>query len=123
MRAIALRLLRSTTLPDAGRVLDAGLLRTALLVAQLAYLAGVVALVSGPGDVIRVPLIRFAGDLPAAILLLSLLFGGGIPRPALARGMSLLCQSASTGGIRGLREFRRESRPATKVSVRAMRSA
>ncbi|MBA3342506.1 MAG: flippase [Gemmatimonadaceae bacterium] len=65
----------------------------ALLLAQSAYLAGVIVLVSSPKDVVRVPLIQFAGDMLAAFMLLGLLFGRTIPRPSLIGGMALLRQS------------------------------
>ena len=66
----------------------------ALLLAQVAYLAGVLLFVSAPDDLVRVPLVQFAGDMLAVLMLLVLLFGRGFPRPSLAGGIALLRQSA-----------------------------
>ncbi len=65
----------------------------ALLLAQVVYLGGVIAFVSAPGDVLRVPLIQLAGDMLAALLLIAFLFRGGIPRPSMSGGLALLKQS------------------------------
>jgi len=67
-----------------------------LLAAQFLYLAGSVLLVRNSGDLQRVPVIQFAGELVAAGILLSMLFAGKIPRPSIARGMELLNQSGYT---------------------------
>jgi O-antigen/teichoic acid export membrane protein len=64
-----------------------------LLLAQIAYLAGVVFLVHSSGDVARVPLIQLAGDGIAALVLAGLVFAAGIPRPSLSGGVALLKQS------------------------------
>lgn len=47
-----------------------------LILAQLVYLAGVVFLVRGPDDLLRVPLVQAAGELAAALLLLPIVWGG-----------------------------------------------
>jgi O-antigen/teichoic acid export membrane protein len=65
----------------------------ALFGAQLAYLAGVVFIVRIPHDVPKVPLIQFAGDTLAALVLLALLFRHGFVRPSLSGGMHLVRQS------------------------------
>ena len=65
----------------------------AFLLSQVIYLGGVLTFVGSGADVIRVPLIQFAGDLAAATLLLFLLFRSSRVRPRLARGMPLLRQS------------------------------
>jgi len=65
----------------------------ALLASQLAYLAGVVFLVDAPADVARVPLIQFAGDMLAALVLLGLLFRHRPHRPSLSGGLHLIKQS------------------------------
>lgn len=75
----------------------------ALLLSQLAYLAGVLMLVRVPGDVVRVPLIQFAGDLAAAAILLALMFSDGFKAPSLARGFGLLRKSGSATVSRLLR--------------------
>lgn len=75
----------------------------ALLLSQLAYLAGVLMLVRVPGDVVRVPLIQFAGDLAAAAILLALMFSDGFKAPSLARGFALLRKSGSVTVSRLLR--------------------
>lgn len=75
----------------------------ALLLSQLAYLAGVLVLIRAPGHVVRVPLIQFAGDLAAAAILLVLMFSGGFRAPSIARGFGLLRQSGSITVSRLLR--------------------
>ncbi len=64
-----------------------------LVAAQLLYLTGAFFFVGGPADVERVPVIVFGGELVAAAVLLTILFGRNIPRPSVARGMVLLRQS------------------------------
>ncbi len=77
----------------------------ALLLAQLVYLAGVIAFVSAPRDVYRVPLIQLAGDMLAALILIALLFRGGIPRPSMSGGLALLKQSGFITASRLLRSL------------------
>lgn len=64
-----------------------------LLMSQIAYLGGVVFLIHAPADVARVPVVQFAGDTLAALVLIALLFARGIPRPSLSGGIALLKQS------------------------------
>jgi O-antigen/teichoic acid export membrane protein len=66
---------------------------SAFLLSQVVYLGGVLALVGSRADVVRVPLIQFAGDLIAATLLLVLLFRSSRVRPRIVGGVSLLRQS------------------------------
>jgi O-antigen/teichoic acid export membrane protein len=66
---------------------------SAFLLSQVVYLAGVLTLVGSGADVVRVPLIQFAGDLMAATLLLLLLFRSSPARPRIAGGLPLVRQS------------------------------
>lgn len=77
----------------------------ALLLAQLAFLGGVSVFVSAPADVARVPVIQFAGDMLAALMLLALLFGRSMPRPRIAGGIALLRQSGYITASRLLRSL------------------
>ena len=63
-----------------------------MLASQLIYLAGVLMFVRTPGNVIRVPVIQFTGELCAALVLLWLLFGR-FKRPSIRGGMALARQS------------------------------
>ena len=63
-----------------------------MLASQLIYLAGVLVFVRSPGNVIRVPVIQFAGEMCAALALAWLLFKR-FKRPSMHGGMALARQS------------------------------
>ncbi len=64
-----------------------------LVVAQSLFLLGAYFFVEGPLDLVRVPLLQFAGEIVPALILLAILFNGPAPRPSLSRGLALLGQS------------------------------
>jgi O-antigen/teichoic acid export membrane protein len=65
---------------------------TGLFATQVIYLAGVLAFVRSPANVVRVPVIQFAGELVAALALLAFLFRG-FQRPSVRGGLVLARQS------------------------------
>jgi len=73
------------------------------VIAQMAYLAGVVFLVHDPGDVIRVPLVVFGGELAAAVIVGAPLLFKGLPKATWAFGRSLLRHARFLGAGRVLR--------------------
>lgn len=74
-----------------------------LVLAQGIYAVSVVVAVGGPADVTAVPVLQFAGEFGAALLLGFLLLRGARPSIAIADGMRLLRSSAYLGVAKVLR--------------------
>lgn len=74
-----------------------------LVLAQLIYAGAVVATIQGPGDVVLVPVLQFAGELTAALALALVLVRGARPSFALADGLKILRSSRYLGLARLLR--------------------
>lgn len=74
-----------------------------VLLGQAIYAFGVVLAVRGPADVAVVPVLQFAGEFGAALLLALVLLRGTLPRVAFADGMRVLRSSAYLGLAKVLR--------------------
>lgn len=69
----------------------------AVVLGQVIYAIGVLVVVQGPGDFTVVPVLQFAGEFGAAMLLALILLQGRIPRIPVAEGLRILQNSAYLG--------------------------